>query len=232
MVAVRTIIQDACIELGVLDPLESMDASMAQFGLRMFNRMLESMNTDRLSVYTRFRSEFPFINGQQDYTVGVGGNWVLTPTPHKIEYVSILSGGVEYPIDVVGLEDWQNVEIKTETTQLPCIVWARGTVPLETLSFWPVPSDTNTKAVLYYWATLGPVADLDTVLTLPDGYEELYVSHLAINLSGPYKVAVPASTANRARVSRERVMRENAEDYRYNAVPAPGTEAAFKADWW
>lgn len=214
MTTVRTIINDALIDLGVVDPLETMDASMAQYGLRSLNRMLDRWSSEDLMVFSTTRTEFNLVAGQQNYTLGTGGNFNI-PAPAIIDMVSILVDGTipEVPVNIIGPEGWRALAVKNTTSSFPTDVWIQETEPLNTLSVWPIPTSSATKIVLYHGVLLGSYTDLDDVVNLPHGYEEALVSNLAVYMSSGLRAQVGPALAQRAMTSRSNIQSQNPTDW-------------------
>jgi hypothetical protein len=184
---VRSLITDALMGLGVIDPYQDIDAGDGAIALRVLNRMIDSWANDELMIYTVDRQVFNLVNAQQSYTIGIGGNFNTTypVRPGQINMVSVLVNGVEIPIDVLNDEQWRDVTLKATSSSFPLQMWANGNYPLNTVFFWPVPTQTN-QVVFYVWSQLSAFAGLDDDVNLPPGYQDLIVSHLELMMAGTY----------------------------------------------
>lgn len=214
MTKVRDILTDSLIEIGVLDPSESIDATVAQFALREFNRMIQAWNTEDLMVYTVNRQLFPLVPGQQVYTLGVGGNFnTTTPVrPGQIDMVSVLFGSpaVEIPIDILNDEEWRDMSVKQVNSTFPLMVWSNGNYPLNDLSFWPIPQMVN-SVVLYIWGQTTEFPDVNATVTFPQGYEDAMVPSLALRLCPSYGVQPNPMTIAKAQAAKTRIKHLNSE---------------------
>ncbi len=56
----------------------------ANQSLTVLNDMIDAWNADRLAIYTTRIDDFPFVNSQQAYTIGTGGDFNI-PRPARID---------------------------------------------------------------------------------------------------------------------------------------------------
>lgn len=206
MSTVRDLITDALMELAVIDPTEALDADKAAYGLRVLNRMIQKWNTDQLMVYTLNRQNpVNFVASQQAYTVGTGGN-INIPRPAKINMISrLLSTGVETALHLYTDEEWRDVAVKSTAAAYPTGVWIANNVPLNTLYFWPIPTDATASIVLYTWGLTTDFANINATVTFPPGYEEAIVTNLAIALSNAFGTQPSPSLVMRARDAKKQI---------------------------
>jgi len=180
--------------VGVLANDETPSDGDANQALSVFNDMLDSWNTDSLAIYTTRSDDFPFVIGQQDYTLGPGGNFNMA-RPAKIDSVSAIlinnpTNPVEVPMVGYSVDDWQNkIPVKNVPGTFPQIYYDTGDFPLRTIRFWPIPADQNNVRI-YSWQALGQPADLTSVVAFPPGYAQAFRYNLAVLLAGEF--AVPA----------------------------------------
>ena len=214
MTTVRDLCTDALIELGVLDPSESMDAGAAGFALRTLNRLLAKWNTEELMVYTINRETFNLTAGQQTYTLGTGGDFA-TNRPVRTDMASVLintgSLPLELPLDILTDEEWRNLNIKQTGSVFPTKVWFTGNVPLNSLWFWPIPMDSTVQVVLYDWGRTTAFSGIGDTVIFPDGYEEALVTNLAMYLCSSYGVQPSPTLASRAISSKAAIESLNME---------------------
>ncbi len=214
MTKVRDILTDALIEIGALDPSESIEATAAARALREFNRMIQTMNIDGPMIYTVNRQLFSLVPGQQSYTIGVGGNFNTTTAvrPGQIDMVSVLFGSpaVEIPIDILNDEEWRDMSVKQVNSTFPLMVWSNGNYPLNELSFWPVPQMVN-SVVLYIWGQTTGFADVNVDVVFPQGYEDFLVNALAMRLAPSYDRQPSPVTAAKAQQAKTLIKHLNWE---------------------
>jgi hypothetical protein len=177
---------------GVLAAGEEPSDADANDGLSVFNDMLDSWNAQRLAIYTTSTDDFPFVVGQQDYTLGTGGNFNV-PRPARIDGISAIliqnpSTPVEVPMNMVSVDQWQNdFPVKNVSGTFPTSCYDGGEFPLRTLRFWPIPAEVNNVRI-YSWAALAQAADLTTVIAEPPGYAMAMRYNLAELLAAEFGV--------------------------------------------
>ena len=126
----------------------------------------------------------------EQITYNVPGNIPLQ-RPLRITngYSRLTSSGysyVDYPIDIVSLDQYSSIGLKNQPGPWPKIVYYDGSYPLGTLYFWPVP----TQAVeLHLWSDVlfSDYASLNTQFSLPQGYERFLKLALARELWTLYR---------------------------------------------
>lgn len=211
MTTVRELIQDAVYLLGVVDPTESLNASFAAQGLRRLNAMLQTWSAESLMVYTQNREVFPLVVGQQDYTLGPGGNFNTT-RPIWFDQASIIPTAsaptLEIPLKIDSDEDWQDVSIKSINSTFPLEVHPLGNFPLNTLQFWPIPT-AACSVVLYLPQQLGAFTSVDDTVLLPPGYEEAIIYNLAARMAPMFGTATPPDVARVAISSKDTLKSQN-----------------------
>jgi hypothetical protein len=185
MTTVRDLIEDALEDIGVIAGGSALTAEDAKSCLRVLNRMVSSWANESLMIYTVDRRTFAMVANQQDYTIGVGGTFV-TPypvRPGQIELASVILNGVEIPIDILNDEQWRDISLKAPYqpvySTIPLQMWADGNYPLNGLHFWPIPT-TPVPLILSVWGQITAFPDINTVISLPQGYENAIVSNLAV----------------------------------------------------
>lgn len=209
--------------IGALAPGETLEAQEATDGLAALNRMIGSWSTESLLIFARVRESFAITASVQSYTMGVGGDF-NTSRPQKIDeaYLSVAgSTTVEYPVRILSLSEWASIGVKSISSEIVTDLYAEGTYPLETINLYPNPSVAN-SLVLWSWKPLTSVTTLDTVISLPPGYEEALIYNLAIRLSPEYGRPVVAEVASIATDSKAAIKRMNHKPsyLRVDDVPA------------
>jgi hypothetical protein len=190
--------------IGALASGETPPGAEGADSLVILNQMLDSWNSERLSVFTIARQEFSLTTSQQEYTMGSGGDFDVV-RPARIERASIIqtanpSQPLELPLEILDTQGWQRVNVKNITSSLPRIVYINYTFPLITLSYWPIP-DTARDTALYTWTAL-------TAFTLaadnlfPPGYLKAIRYNLAVDLAPEFGRTTPVEVAVQARESK------------------------------
>jgi hypothetical protein len=205
--------------LGTGDVLSNEDAQDAFDALNM---MLESWSLDHLYVYTESQSNFPFVSGQNSYTIGTGGNFNIT-RPLKLisAFTRNISGSstLDYPMEILDdAQQWDLIRNKAVASSWSRAVWYEQSYPLGTLWFYPAPSSGT--VYLRFYTPLPSFAALNTAVALPMGYKEALVFNLAVSCAGLFGIEPSAAVAAKATSSAGRLKRYN------NKATTTGSETA------
>lgn len=175
---------------GILASGEQPDISSSNDALTVLDQMIDGWNTDRLAIFTTSSQDFPFVLGQQSYTLGSGANFDMA-RPARIDSMSVIlltnpANPVEVPIDMYSVDDWQNkIPVKNVSGSIPLVCYDDGGFPNRTLNFWPIPNQANSVRI-YSWQPLAQPAALNTVISFPPGYAEAFRYNLAVRLSAEF----------------------------------------------
>lgn len=207
----RDLITGSLRIIGAISTGEAPSAAELQDAISVLNDMLDSWSTNSLAVNARVPESFTLVPGQQSFTMGPTGNFD-TSRPLEIEQAAIqvidTSPTVEIPLHILTHQEWADELVKAVTSTIPTKLHLRGTSPLETLEFWPIPSAAN-KVILYSRKPLASVSNGNTVFTLPPGYPEAIRYNLAKRLAGEYGKAMSEIDLDIARESFANVKRQN-----------------------
>lgn len=199
--------------LGVLASGETPSASEATDGLSALNRLIDSWSNESLLIPNKVREVFPFVSSKAAYTMGPGGDFNTT-RPQRIENALLqVTGGsapVEIPMHLLTEDQYANILLKGMVSNMPLYAYAEGTYPLETINFYPVPA-TSYNVVLYSWKPISEIATLDTVISLPPGYERALNFNLAVDLSPEFGKQLPETVAALAIESKSVIKRMNSK---------------------
>lgn len=200
----RDLLQDVMVEIGAIGASETMKAAQAQIGLRSLNRMLDGWQAKRLLVYAV--TEVVATVSTASAPIGTGMTF-NTPAPSKLERgCYFVSGSMSYPIEVWDREAYNAETLKSQSgrTVGAYLDRAAGVV-----RFWPVPSGAEIH--LQVLSRLPTFADLDTIYTLPDGYEEALYQSLAERLPTSFNLPPPQGAVMRSASARRALKRMNAD---------------------
>lgn len=200
----------------ILGTGETPSADEANDALQVLNDMLDQWQAERLMIFTVGRQVFSLVPGQQDYTLGPGGDFD-TVRPAKIESFSVIllqnpDQPMELPIESLNEDGWQAIPVKDITSSVVQAVWDAGGYPLRTLHYWPVPN-TNSDVAIYPWTMLDEFSTLTTDHTFPPGYSKALRYCLAVDLCPEYGKQVDPAVAAQAILSRAIVKSINIPSY-------------------
>jgi hypothetical protein len=157
--------------------------------------MFDEWQADGLKIFTENINTFPFVLGQQTYTLGTGGNFNM-PRPAHIKRmgVQILSNPTqpsEVPITMLDVDGWANVRVKNISGSYPLFCYADyafvGNPPLMTLFFWVIPG-LACNCVIYSWQPITAWPDLSTTdLIFPPAYAQAIRFNLAVLIAAEFK---------------------------------------------
>lgn len=214
MATPQDVIKGALIDLGVLDPLDSMTATQQERGRLRLNQMLESWNLDGLTVYANTRTTKTLTPGDGDYTIGAGGDINVTQ-PIEIPNAAIITTGtIETPLEILTDQRWAEISDKS-LTGIPYALYLQrtpGVTNRGTVYPYYVPDAAHTL-VLYLRTLFASIAavDIGNAYYLLPGYELAIQSNLAVAMAPQYGVAVSAELALLANSSLAKVRSSNAE---------------------
>jgi hypothetical protein len=220
------IITSALRLTGVLASDETPSIGDANQGLSVLNDMIDSWNAQRLAIFTTRSDDFPFVLGQQAYTLGAGGNFNI-PRPARIDSMSAIlltdpANPIEVPMTMWTIEDWQNMPVKVVDGSFPLGCYDDGGFPLRTLNFWPIPTTQPNSARIYSWQALG-AQTLTSVVAFPPGYAEAFRYNLAVRIGAEFAAPASSTVVMLAVSSLATVKTMNAPDLelRSDLVPDP-----------
>lgn len=193
---VRTVITDALLDLGVLQPGETPDPSQLQLGLRWVQRMIDAWGADRLTFARQTRTTFTLTSGTSTVTIGSSGADVTLARPLSINSLAYVvpssSPAVEVPIGQFDWDSYAALSMKSLTSGYPLQSFYQQsmTTSLGSLFFWPTP-DQDVTIALYTPEAVGVPAGLNTILLGPPGYAEAFLYQLEMRLVTPFGLTMP-----------------------------------------
>ena len=208
MATAQTLIDRALRLVGSIASGESPTAQESADGLVALNNMIESWQTEKLSVYTFVDTAFTTSVGDNSYTVGPGGNFALTPRPSKIENIFVRQSNIDYPVELVAQDRWFAIPDKTTTSDIPVFAYYEPSMTTGTLLLWPVPSVANSLHIVT-WVAVTTLAALSTSLAFPQGYERALAYNLAVEICAEYQLPLSPVVERIARDSYAAIKRAN-----------------------
>lgn len=192
MTTAREVITKSLQKLGALIKSESPSADEASDGLSSLNQLIESWSNDSAAIPSRAWETFSLVAGQSTYTMGSGQTFNTTrPTNILQAYVRI--GGVDNDVDVINDEAYNAIPFK-ELTGVPQWLNYDNANPTDNLRIYPVPASAYPLFILSE-KPLASFTTLDTVITMPPGWERALIYNLALELAPEYGVQPDASIA-------------------------------------
>lgn len=201
--------------LGITAQGEDPSAAELVEAFARLNELVDSWETQRLTMPTVGRHVFDLVSGIGTYTIGpdvLPPNFVR-PRPATLDGVSLLltntSPVTEMPLSLHTERGWQGISQKSLTNTLPTGYTFTATMPAATLELWPVPTDASNDLVLYVPEALAQFATLTTAYTLAPGYVRALRYNLAGELAEEYGRPWTASLNQKAVESLSAIKQQN-----------------------
>lgn len=179
----RKIIKKAMNKIGALVKNEDPSADEANDALDSLNALISSISNDALNIYARTWETFNLVGGTASYTIGTGGAF-NTDRPLQILDCYVNLSSISYGMSVITDTAYDGIAYKS-LQGIPEFLNYNNAYPTGTIRLYPVP-DSNYPLFLLTEKAVTGFATLDTVLSLPDGWERFLIYNLALELAPEY----------------------------------------------
>jgi len=199
--------------LGILAEGETPSAATSQDALQALNQMIDSWNTERLSVFSTQDQVFSWTPGASTKTLGPTGDFVGN-RPILVDdatYFKDPSNGISYGIKLINQQQYDGIAVKTVTSTYPQVMWVNMEFPNITMTVYPVP----TKVLEFHIVSvkeLMSVPSLSTDIYMPPGYLRAFKYNLACEFANEFGVEPPPNVARIAMTSKRNLKRINNPD--------------------
>jgi hypothetical protein len=199
--------------LGVLAEGETPTAQMSQDALTAFDQMVDSWNTERLSVFCTQDQVFTWPSGEYIRTLGPSGDFVGN-RPVLLDdatYFRDPGTNVSYGIKFINQQQYDGIAVKTVTSTYPQVIFVNMGFPDVTMSIYPRP----TRDLEWHFISvqeLDQPAALDTVLHFPPGYLRAFTYNLAMEIAPEFGVEPSPQVQRIAMTSKRNLKRINNPD--------------------
>ena len=199
--------------LGVLAEGETASAATAQDALVALNQMIDSWNTERLSVFTTIDQVFDWPVGEIKQTLGPSGDFVgLRPVLlDDSTYFRDPQTNVSYGIKFINQQQYDGIAVKTVTSTYPQVMWINVEYPDISMTIYPRP----TRLLEWHFISvqeLSQPADLATELAFPPGYMRAFTYNLALESAPEFGVEPSNQVKRIAMTSKRNIKRINNPD--------------------
>ena len=199
--------------LGVLAEGETPSASVSQDCLTALNQMIDSWNTERLSVFNTIDQTYIWPAGFITRTLGPSGDFVgVRPVLlDDATYFRDPGTNVSFGIKFINQQQYDGIAVKTVTSTYPQVMWINMEYPDITMTIYPKP----TRDLEWHFISvqeLDQPATLATNLAFPPGYLRAFTYNLAMEIAPEFGVEPSAQVQRIAMTSKRNLKRINNPD--------------------
>jgi len=199
--------------LGVLAEGETPTAQMSEDALVALNQMIDSWNTERLSVFNTQDQVFEWPVGEITRTLGPTGDFVGN-RPVLIDdatYYRDPGTNVSYGIKFINQQQYDGIAVKTVTSTYPQVCWVNMEYPNITMTVYPKPTRLLEWHIISI-EELSQPATLTTELHFPPGYMRAFTYNLAMEIAPEFGVEPSPQVQRIAMTSKRNLKRINNPD--------------------
>ena len=199
--------------LGVLAEGEVPSAETSQDALTAMQQMIESWNTERLSVFATQDQVFTWPAGQLFRTLGPSGNFQGN-RPVLLDdstYFKDPGTGVSYGIKFINQQQYNGIAVKTVTSTYPQVIFVNNTFPDVEMYVYPRP----TRDLEWHFISVEELtkpATLATQLHFPPGYLRAFRYNLATEMAPEFGMEPTPQVMRIAMTSKRNLKRINNPD--------------------
>ena len=204
--------------LGVLAEGETPSAAMSQDALTALNQMIDSWNTERLSVFSTIDQKVDWPTYSINETLGPTGSLIrLNGTavrPILVDdatYFRDPQTNVSYGIKLINQQQYDGIAVKTVTSTYPQVMFVNMTYPDIDIYIYPKP----TRLLEFHFISveeLSQPATLDTDILFPPGYLRAFTYNLACEIAPEFGVEPSPQVKRIAMSSKRNLKRINNPD--------------------
>jgi hypothetical protein len=215
--------------IGVLAEGETPSAATSQDALTALNQMIDSWNTERLSVFSTQDQVFSWTPGLISRTLGPTGDFVGN-RPILLDdstYFRDPANGISFGIKIINQQQYDGIAVKTVTSTYPQVIWINMDYPNIDMYIYPVP----TKVLEWHFISVTELtqpAALATSLAFPPGYLRAFRFNLACEIAAEFGVE-PSRQVQRIAMSSKRNLKRinNPDDIMSLPYSLVGTRQRF-----
>ena len=196
--------------LGVLAEGEEPSVAVMQDSIMAMNQMIQSWDTERLSVFSTQDQVFTWPAYTMSRTIGPTGDFVGN-RPIEIDdatYFKDPSSGLSFGIKIINQQQYDGIAFKTVTSTYPQVMWINNTFPDMEITVYPVPIKALEWHIISV-ETLTEVSSVATNLYFPQGYLRAFRYNLACELAPEFGVEPSPQVQRIAMSSKRNIKRIN-----------------------
>ena len=197
--------------IGQLAEGEQPSADTAQDALTAFQQLVDSWNTERLSVFSTQDQVRIWPAGRMSMTLGptgdlVGNRPVLVDDATYFKY-----NNVSYGIKLINQQQYDGIAVKSVQSTYPQVMFVNMTFPNIEMYVYPVPNSTLEFHFISVEELTQP-ASLSTTLAFPPGYLRAFKYNLACEIANEFGIEPPQTVQRIAMTSKRNLKRINNPD--------------------
>ncbi len=199
--------------LGILAEGETPSAATSQDALMALNQLIDSWNTERLSVFCTQDQVFNWPVGEISRTLGPTGDFVGNRPVYfdDATYYRDPGTNVSFGIKFINQQQYDGIAVKTVTSTYPQVIFVNMTFPNVEMFIYPRP----TRLLEWHFVSvqeLDKPADLSTELYYPPGYLRAFTYNLACEFAPEFGVEPSQQVQRIAMTSKRDLKRVNNPD--------------------
>jgi len=199
--------------LGVLAEGETPSSETANDALFALQQMIDSWDTERLSVFSTKDVVYSWPSGQRSQTYGPTGD-VVGERPVLLDdstYFRDPQTNVSYGIKFINQQQYDGIAVKTVTSTYPQVMWINMSYPNIEMVVYPVPL----RLLEWHFISVDKLdqpATLATTILFPPGYLRAFRYNLACELAPEFGIEPSPTVSRIAMYSKRNLKRINNPD--------------------
>lgn len=203
--------------IGMLAEGELPSVETANDSLVALNQMIDSWNTERLSVFNTIDQVFTWPAGEIQRHLGPNGaslggfNGIRPILLDDATYFRDPGTNVSFGIKFINQQQYDGIAVKTVTSTYPQVMWINMEYPSIQMTVYPRP----TRDLEWHFISvqeLDQPATLNTVLAFPPGYLRAFTYALAMEIAPEFGVEPSPQVQRIAMTSKRDLKRINNPD--------------------
>ena len=195
--------------LGVLAEGETASAATSHDALIALNQMIDSWNTERLSVFCTEEQVFTWPANEVRQTLGPSGDFVGN-RPVLLDDSTYFIGpnNLSYSPTFINQLQYNNIAKKQNSSTYPQVIFVNNTYPDIEMYIYPKP----TQAIVWHFVSVQELtqpATLSTELHFPPGYMRAFTYNLALEIAPEFGVEPSLQVSRIAMTSKRNLKRIN-----------------------
>lgn len=229
MTTARDIITSALRKIQILGTGVSLEANEADEAFNTLNNMLSSFSAEGALTFQEIQETFSLNPAKADFTIGIGQDFDTIP-PLFITAAFVRQGDTDYPVTPYDEREYSRISQKNISGSVPRIYYYNANFPIANISFYPVPSGSDTFH-MYSRKPLTSFVSLDTEFAMPAQYLSMLIHNLAVWIAPEYEREASRTITQIAMKTKKTVMVQNERNEKrvslINGIPLRGAGSQY-----